>query len=57
MIHLKSRYQKKSEKIWGLRMGIHTGHVFAQFESEKDLKYDIWGETVNIGAELKLPVI
>lgn len=53
MIHLKSRYPEEEEKIWGLRMGIHTGHVFAQFESEKDLKYDIWGETVNIASRVE----
>ena len=57
MIHLKSRYPEEEEKIWGLRMGIHTGHVFAQFESEKDLKYDIWEKRLILLAELKLPVI
>jgi len=53
MIHLKSKYPEEEEKIWGLRMGIHTGHVFAQFESEKDLKYDVWGETVNIASRVE----
>ncbi|HQA76264.1 MAG TPA: adenylate/guanylate cyclase domain-containing protein [Salinivirgaceae bacterium] len=53
MLHLKSRYPEEEEKIWGLRMGTHTGHVFAQYESEKDLKYDIWGETVNIASRVE----
>ena len=48
MHHLKSKYPVENEKIWGLRIGIHTGPVFAQFDSIKSQKYDIWGETVNI---------
>lgn len=48
MMHLKSRYSGDDEKIWGIRMGIHTGPVFAQFDNMKSQKYDIWGETVNI---------
>ena len=48
MRHLKSKYPIEDEKIWGLRIGIHTGPVFAQFDNIKSQKYDIWGETVNI---------
>jgi class 3 adenylate cyclase len=48
MVHLKSKYPAEDEKIWGLRIGIHTGPVFAQFDNVKSQKYDIWGETVNI---------
>ncbi|HON19375.1 MAG TPA: adenylate/guanylate cyclase domain-containing protein, partial [Salinivirgaceae bacterium] len=48
MNHLKSKYPLDKQKIWGIRIGIHTGPVFAQFENIKSPKYEIWGETVNI---------
>ncbi len=48
MNQMKSKYPEDRQKIWGLRIGIHTGPVFAQFENIKSQKYEIWGETVNI---------
>jgi adenylate cyclase len=50
---LKSKYPNSESRIWGLRIGIHTGPVFAGREGLKKQAYDIWGETVNIASRME----
>ncbi|MDA3866411.1 MAG: HD domain-containing protein [Salinivirgaceae bacterium] len=50
---LKSKYPDRENRIWGLRIGIHTGPVFAGKEGRKKQAYDIWGETVNIASRME----
>ncbi len=50
---LKTKYPDSDSKIWGLRIGIHTGPVFAGKEGFKKQAYDIWGETVNIASRME----
>lgn len=50
---LKSKYPDSDNRIWGLRIGIHTGPVFAGKEGLKKNSYDIWGETVNIASRME----
>jgi class 3 adenylate cyclase len=50
---LKTKYPESENRIWGLRMGIHTGPVFAGKEGLKKQAYDIWGETVNIASRME----
>lgn len=41
------------DKIWELKMGIHTGPVIATLSGTKKLSYDIKGDTVNIATRLE----
>lgn len=50
---LKQKYPNRENRIWGLRVGIHTGPVFAGKEGLKKQAYDIWGETVNIASRME----
>ncbi|HKK58011.1 MAG TPA: adenylate/guanylate cyclase domain-containing protein [Salinivirga sp.] len=50
---LKSKYPDSENRIWGLRIGIHTGPVFAGKEGLKKQSFDIWGETVNIASRME----
>lgn len=50
---LKLKYPDRENRIWGLRIGIHTGPVFASKEGLKKQTYDIWGETVNIASRME----
>lgn len=50
---LKTKYPESENRIWGLRIGIHTGPVFAGREGLKKQAYDIWGETVNIASRME----
>ncbi|PLX24221.1 MAG: guanylate cyclase [Salinivirgaceae bacterium] len=50
---LKTKYPDGDSRIWGLRIGIHTGPVFAGREGLKKQAYDIWGETVNIASRME----
>ena len=50
---LKGKYPDSESRIWGLRIGIHTGPVFAGKEGLKKQAYDIWGETVNIASRME----
>lgn len=50
---LKLKYPDRENRIWGLRVGIHTGPVFASKEGLKKQSYDIWGETVNIASRME----
>ncbi len=45
--------EKKGEKIWDIRMGIHTGPVSALITGKKKVSYDIKGDTVNIASRIE----
>jgi class 3 adenylate cyclase len=41
------------DTAWSIRIGIHTGEVFAGMLGKKKLMYDIWGRTVNLASRLE----
>lgn len=50
----KAREKKlKGERIWQLRLGIHSGEVMAGVIGSKRFAYDIWGNTVNIASKME----
>ncbi len=49
---LKDQYVAKNQKIWDLRMGIHTGPVFSNGANNKK-RLEIWGDTVNIASRME----
>lgn len=52
MMMLKDQYFAKNQKIWDLRMGIHTGPVFSNSANSKK-RLEIWGDTVNIASRME----
>jgi class 3 adenylate cyclase/HD superfamily phosphodiesterase len=52
MQSLKDQYLLKNQKIWDLRMGIHTGPVFSNASASKK-RLEIWGDTVNIASRME----
>jgi adenylate cyclase len=50
-----SKLDKKTNgnKIWDLKMGIHTGAVMASILRQKKVSYDIKGDTVNIATRME----
>jgi adenylate cyclase len=42
-----------SEKVWELKMGIHTGSVTAAVSGQKKMSYDIKGDTINIATRME----
>jgi len=49
---LKTQYLERNQKIWDLRMGIHTGPVFSNDTTNKK-RLEIWGDTVNIASRME----
>ncbi len=45
--------QGRKEKIWEIKLGIHTGPVFATISGKKKVSYDIKGDTVNIASRME----
>lgn len=43
----------RDERIWELKMGIHTGSVNATISGQKKIAYDIKGDTVNIATRME----
>lgn len=52
MQSIKDHYVAKNQKIWDLRMGIHTGPVFSNSAPNKK-RLEIWGDTVNIASRME----
>ncbi|MBI9067670.1 MAG: HD domain-containing protein [Salinivirgaceae bacterium] len=52
MMMIKDQYVAKNQKIWDLRMGIHTGPVFSNSTTSKK-RFEIWGDTVNIASRME----
>ena len=53
MQNLKNDSRIKNREIWDLRIGIHTGPVFAEIAQHKKNAFDIWGESVNIASRME----
>ncbi len=49
---IKDQYERNNQKIWDLRMGIHTGPVFSNSTGNKK-RLEIWGDTVNIASRME----
>ena len=49
---IKAQYRAKKQKIWDLRIGIHTGPVFSNTAKNKK-KLEVWGDTVNIASRME----
>jgi class 3 adenylate cyclase len=45
--------QGRAEKVWEIKLGIHTGPVFATMSGSKKVNYDIKGDTVNIASRME----
>lgn len=45
--------KKNGQKIWELRIGLHTGDLIAGVIGLKRFAYDIWGDTVNVAAHME----
>ncbi|HSO77375.1 MAG TPA: adenylate/guanylate cyclase domain-containing protein [Bacteroidales bacterium] len=45
--------KRGSEKVWELKIGIHTGPVAAALTGKKKMAYDIKGETVNTASRIE----
>jgi len=43
----------KNNKVWDLRLGIHTGPVTATITGKKKVSYDIKGDTVNMASRME----
>ena len=42
-----------NDRIWKLRIGIHTGQVVANISGRKKINYDVKGETVNLATRIR----
>ncbi len=45
--------RKNNERVWELRLGIHTGEAIAGVIGKKKFAYDIWGDAVNRASRME----
>jgi class 3 adenylate cyclase len=43
----------RDDRIWNLRIGIHTGPVVAHISGRRKINYDVKGETVNLATRIR----
>ncbi len=43
----------KNDRIWNLRIGIHTGPVIAHISGRRKINYDIKGDSVNLATRIR----
>jgi class 3 adenylate cyclase len=43
----------RNDRIWNLRIGIHTGSLVANISGNKKMNYDVKGETVNLATRIR----
>ncbi len=53
MLCIADLQKGRDEKIWELRVGIHTGPVTATTTGQKKISYDIKGDTVNTASRME----
>jgi len=44
---------RKSGKAWNVRIGLHVGPMVAGIIGSSKFSYDVWGDTVNVGARME----
>lgn len=49
---IKDKYADKNTTIWDVKIGVHTGPVFADIRENKNRTIDIWGDTVTIASRI-----
>lgn len=53
MLEIKDQKEAIGEKVWDLRIGLHSGSLIAGVVGIKRFAYDIWGDTVNVAARME----
>ena len=53
MLTYLNKRNKASELHWNMRIGIHTGPVVGGVLGTEKLRFDLWGETVNIASRIE----
>ncbi len=53
MLEIKEQKEAIGEKVWDLRIGLHSGSLIAGVVGIKRFAYDIWGDTVNVAAHME----
>ena len=49
----ESERRKGKDRIWDLKIGVHTGPVTASISGKKKISYDIKGDTVNTASRVE----
>lgn len=53
MIHYLDSRNSNGKLVWKMRSGIHSGPVVAGVIGNRNLAFDIWGDTVNIASRIE----